>query len=168
MKNIFIFFSLFFIFLLRTDVKPSDLGIGDFLTGDELKVQQNFKNTIFSVGNKLNFRGTCTEDVVLFGINVNFSGSSEKDVYIVADTVSVSGNVQGNLRVMARNLEVRNLVVGGNLHIFAPEILVFDSVKVNKIAKIWARNIQIGGSYGSLDIRTKNVIFSKNIDIKNK
>ncbi|MCM8763969.1 MAG: hypothetical protein NC907_00825 [Candidatus Omnitrophica bacterium] len=166
-KNLFSFLLLF-VFQLYADTISSQLGIEDFLTGKELKMQHNFKNNILSIGNKLDFAGTSLEDVVLFGINVRFSGSSKKDVYIGGDTVVISGNINGNLRVIARNLEIRNLVVGGNLNIMAPEISIFDDVKANQVAKIWSRKIQIGGTYNSLYIRTKNVIFSKNIDVKNK
>ncbi|MCM8821515.1 MAG: hypothetical protein NC831_01685 [Candidatus Omnitrophica bacterium] len=168
MKKILALLFLLFFSNLYADVETANFGIEDFFTGEELKMQHNLKNNILSIGNKLNFNGTSMEDVVLLGINVNFSGSSKKDVYIAGDSVSISGKINGNLRVIARSLEMRNLAVGGNVNIMAPEISILDDVKANHAAKIWSRNIQIGGAYDSLYIRTRNIIFSKNIDIKNK
>jgi len=169
MKKIFVLFLFLLTVRLHAEIDvPADFGLEDFLTGKELKMKHNFKNNILAVGNKLKFTGTSFEDVVLFGMNIDFNGYSRKDVYIAGDTVAVSGNIKGNLRIIARNLQMDNLVVEGNLNILSPEILISDSVRTNKTTKIWSRNIQMGGTHNILYIKTRHIVFTKNIDINSK
>ncbi|MCM8758942.1 MAG: hypothetical protein NC906_04125, partial [Candidatus Omnitrophica bacterium] len=139
-----------------------------FFTGKKITLEHNFKNNILAIGNKLNFRGKSFEDVLLIGINVNFSGSSKKDVYIAGDTVYISGFINGNLKIFARNIEAKNLVVEGNTSFVSPEVLIHDDVKIKSLTKVWSRDAQIGGQYYMLYLKTKNVIFSKNIRIERK
>jgi len=143
-----------------------DFGSEDFLSGKNIKMQRNFLNNLIVIGSKLDFSGSSYEDIAMFGININFNGSSNKDVYIAGDTVKISGNIKGNLRVLARNLTIDKLRVNGSVNIVSPEIVMSDSVQCDKVSKIWSRNAQIGGHYRILHIKTKNIIFSKNIDIQ--
>lgn len=147
---------------------PVDFSFEDFLTGKDLNLQHNFKNNILAIGNKLNFSGYCAEDVVLIGMAIDFSGSSTKDVYIVGDTVSISGNIKGNLRIIARNIEARSLLVEGNVNLVSPEITIHDDVKTKEITKIWSRSIQMGGQHNALYIKTRDIVFTKNIDINRR
>ncbi|MGB9641703.1 MAG: hypothetical protein ACP5JO_00630 [Candidatus Ratteibacteria bacterium] len=141
-------------------------GLEDFLSGKDLKMQRSFMNNMIAIGKNLEFSGTSYEDVILFGITINFKGTSDKDIYIAGDTVRMSGRIKGNLKVMARNLIVENCEVDGNVNILSPEILITDSVKCKNITKIWSRNIQMGGQYKTVYIKTRDVIFTKNIDVK--
>lgn len=169
MKKILLFLFLFFLGHLYCEAEiPSGIGLEDFLTGKELKMEHSFKNNILAIGNKLQFTGTSFEDVVLFGINVEFNGFSKKDVYIVGDSVTVSGSIKGNLKIMARNLKMESLNVEGNINILSPQVFIYDNVSTSGITKIWSRDVEAGGKHSSLYIRAKNVIFTKNIDIKNK
>jgi len=146
---------------------PNTQGLEDFLSGRDLKMQRSFMNNMIATGKNLEFSGISYEDIFLFGITINFSGTSGKDVYITGDTVKISGKIRGNLKVMARNLIVENCEIDGNVNILSPEILMADSVKCKNTTKIWSRNVQMGGQYKTVNIKTRDIIFTKNIDVKN-
>lgn len=129
-------------------------------------MQRSFMNNMIAIGKNLEFSGTSYEDVILFGITINFNGISNKDVYIAGDTVRISGTIKGNLKVMARNLIVENCEIDGNVNIVSPEILMADSVRCKNSTKIWSRDIQMGGHYKTVHIKTRDIIFTKNIEIK--
>ncbi len=171
MKNIF---PITFSFLLALNIcavvsAQKNFAADDFFSGKKIVMKHNFMNNIFAVGSTVEFSGLSYEDVVILGINIRFSGASSfKDVYIAGDNVEISGNIKGNLRIVARQITIDHLTVEGNTNVVAPEIVIFDDVRFKKSMEIWSSDVQMGGWYSNLHIKTKSIIFSKNLFVDKK
>ncbi len=163
-KIILIVFSLLLALNLYADVNTENkFAVDDFLSGKKIVMKRTFMNNVFAIGSIVDFSGLSYEDAIILGVSVKFNGTSYKDVYIAGDSVEISGNVKGNIRVIARQITINHLTVDGNASITAPEITISDDVEFKKLTKIWSNNIQMGGWYDNLHIKTKKIIFSKNL-----
>ncbi|HPP67018.1 MAG TPA: hypothetical protein PKX05_03785, partial [bacterium] len=154
--NLLIIFLLLFTSVnLIADVNIQNVPtFDDFLSGKKIVMKRNFMNNIFAVGTIVNFSGLSYEDVAIFGISIRFNGVSYKDVYLAGDSIEISGTINGNLRVIARQVNLTHLNVKGNVNITAPEVAIDDTVRCEKTTKIWSSDIQMGGWYNELHIKT--------------
>ncbi|MCL5408858.1 MAG: hypothetical protein M1135_02405 [Candidatus Omnitrophica bacterium] len=177
MKNIIKYFLILLVFAnflyAYEDVNTSPVsqefvsGVPqEFFSGRKVELKKHFLNTIFAVGNSINFTGNSNEDILLFGFNVKINGTMKKSVYILADQVYISGTIKGNLNVIAKEIHINRCTVIGSTSLISPSVNIGQNTYFKNITKIYANHAIIGGYYKTLLIKGKKINFLSNMHIK--
>ena len=139
----------------------------EFFSGRKIELKKHFLNTIFAVGNSINFTGKSSEDIILAAFNVKINGTMKKSIYVIGDQVYISGIIKNNLNVIAKEIHISGCTVLGSTSIISPSVNIGGRTHFKNITKIYTNHAVIGGDYKTLLIKGKKISFLPNVRIKN-
>ncbi len=114
---------------INTDIQvPRGLML---VAGNNLELQGRSQYG-FIFGNNINFAGTTEHDLFVAGNNIVLQKSAKigRDVYTSSASLTVSTDIPGSVSGVAAVVELKDIIIGGNLNLTADRIKITGKVKV--------------------------------------